>query len=273
MSPLWLLLLAVSGPVTAAGPALAGPPAGEPVAEINGTHVLVITGQLDRLEGDRGSGGRVDYAYSLVDGNGVTLAAAGYELAGSRWAYGEVGGGRALGSRRVLSGGGSLGSGERGRESFGYERYGLGLALEAIEKRLVLTLEDEYYDIDTTRGNLLTLRAGATLSPRLTVEVHRSESLSGNLDSDFTGLRLDGAGSRFGWLAGGGAGRSRPEILDLVGSAASTDLREIFAGVRVPVSGSQLVLVVDYLDLDGVDRLTVTLGVQLAFTSKRWGPP
>ena len=267
MSPLWLLLLAVSGPVTAAGPALAGPPAGEPVAEITGTHVLVITGQLDRLEGDRGSGGRVDYAYSLVDGNGVTLAAAGYELAGSRWAYGEVGGWLALGSRWVLSGGGSLGSGERGRESFGYERYGLGLALEAIEERAGCV------GGGSTRGSLLAPRAGAPLSPRLTVEVHRSESLSGNLDSDFTGLRLDGAGSRFGWLAGGGAGRSRPEILDLVGSAASTDLREIFAGVRVPVSGSQLVLVVDYLDLDGVDRLTVTLGVQLAFTSKRWGPP
>lgn len=190
-------------------------------------------------------------------------------LAGTEWNVGRFGAAAKVASKTTLDGEVHLGGGHTGDDRFDYRVIEAGLTHEIVDRRLYLKLKDRYLDIDATRGNLL--EAGFTYLPgrRWSTQLTYARSTGGNFDTDYVSGRLDVAAHRRLRLLGGFAlGRTRPEIFNVIGEDA-VDLEEVFLGIVFPVRGTELTVVLDRLELGGVERGTVSLSLRVPWRRSR----
>jgi hypothetical protein len=91
--------------------------------------------------------------------------------------------------------------------------------------------------------------------------VSYADSVSGNLGTHLTSGRIDLFGPKVGFLGGVAFGQVSPTVLGLEGAIPGKTLSEGYVGVtkHLPRARGDLTLVVDYQDLSGSSRVTVTL--------------
>lgn len=211
-----------------------------------------------------GGGGSVHWLHEM---NAGTLIGAGVDyqtIADSHWTYGALRGalirtGQAN-ARWAFYGDIRQGSGSDVGDSFTYSIVAAGIAY-TMAGGLSLQLDDQQIDVDTTHGNLPKLSLGYLWNPRLLTGVSYAHSVSGNLGTDLVSARIDYYGRSLNLLAGGAYGDAAPAVLNLpIGVAQpGRTLREVFVGLSKPFSRAEVMLVTDYQELAGSERVTLTL--------------
>lgn len=262
----WLVgTFAVPGAATAAVPAPAAPatPAA-PVAERPDDR-LIFSVQGSSLEAaSDGGGGAVRWLHNV---NAGTLVGAGVDyqtIAGSHWTYASLSGSVTLGERAdarwTFYGEIQQGSGRGDGGSFDYSVFSGGV-FRTLTSRLTLQLDDQQIDIDTTHGNLPKLGLSYLWNPQLLTSISYMHSVSGNLGTELGSARIDYFGKALNFLAGAAYGQASPAVLDLQTGAVfpGSDLKEVFVGFSKPFSRGEWMLIADYLDLEGIERVTLTL--------------
>ncbi|MDB6011638.1 MAG: hypothetical protein JWL65_3888 [Gammaproteobacteria bacterium] len=252
------VILALALAMTAHPARAQGSPAGDDRL-ILGANGSTLTG------GSGGGGGAVTWLHDFGAG---TLAGVGAEhqaIANSHWTLGSVIGAVTLGAesgpRTSFSGELHEGSGDIARRSFNYSLAVLG-ASRTLTKELSVQLEDRQIDIDTTHGNLPKLGLTYAWTRRFQTSLAYAHSVGGNLGTELTTARIDIFGARASFLAGGATGHATPAVVNLqtgLEQPPALSLKQVFVGVFKPFSRANLQLVLDYLDLAGNKRTTLTL--------------
>ena len=225
---------------------------------------LTSSGQVDQLSGGgSGRGGAIDWTRSYADGDLLSLGAASFSIAGSRWSFARASVASRPSERLTLLAQTSLGSGRDDRGRFRYRIVGAGVDFRATPS-VHLKFDDQYFDVATTQGHLL--RVGAVLLPAAgwSIEGAHARSAGGNLDTAFWTARVERTVASMRLFGGMARGRSRTEVFNTgFSSRSETDLHQVFLGFAMPVGSAELTIVADALDLDTVRRRT--LGVALKF--------
>lgn len=226
---------------------------------------LILTANGSTLTGaSGGSGGAVNWLRDLKPG---TLIGAGVEyqtIADAHWTFGSLRGSLTLGSESsaplTLYGEVHQGSGRIAADSFRYSVAAVGIS-RTLTGGLSLQLEDRQIDIDTSHGNLPKLGFSYVWNPRLLTGVAYAYSVGGNLGTELFSTRIDYYGPNFNLLAGGGAGQADPAVVNLQGGTPlpGRTIKQLFLGVSKPFARAEWMLVGDYLDVAGSERVTLTL--------------
>jgi hypothetical protein len=210
-----------------------------------------------------GGGGSVDWIHSTEDRSTFTAGVASYSLAGSQWTLGRGSAAFHLVKRIVIHSQASIGGGQSAGSSFAYQWYQGDLTYRAANW-LFPKIEENYFRVGSTRGNLL--KCGTFLVPFHTssVEIEYARSVTGNLNTSFAMLRFEQRLRLVRFYGGFAAGQTAPQIFNIsVGiPAPAPQLREGFLGLLFPISRYEIGSGLDFLDLSGAVRTT------LAFTFK-----
>ena len=211
-----------------------------------------------------GGGGSAGWLHNF---NADNLAGAAVEydtLANAHWTFGSLNAATTsgpAGARLSLYGEIHEGAGDIGSRSFDYANEAVGL-IRTIGPHFSLLLEDRQIDIDTSRGNLPKLGATVIWGPRLQTAVAFQHSVSGNLGTNLGSIRIDGYGKPLNWLVGAAYGQGAPAVFNLQTGLIEPNsgrLKEAFLGASKQLARSELTVVVDYLDLSGTRRTTLTV--------------
>lgn len=247
-----ILALAITAhPARAQG----SPPSDSDDRLIFGANGSTLTG------GSGGGGGGVTWLHGF---SATTFGGVGAEhqaIADSHWTLGSALGSITLGARTTFSGEVHEGSGDIARKSFDYSLVVLDVS-RTLTKDLSVQLEERRIDIDTTHGNLPKIGLTYAWSRTLQTSLAYADTVGGNLGTQLYSARVDFFGKRVGFLAGGATGRGAPAVVNLQTGAIEQPalrLREGFVGVSKPLARANLQLVLDYLDLAGNKRTTLTL--------------
>ena len=133
---------------------------------------------------------------------------------------------------------------------------------------LFVTLDDRYFDIDTTHGHLFGVETVFVPMPELSFAARYSRSGGGNLDSALASVRFDYFHGLH-WLGGATDGHSAPGVFEHVFAGNSGDLRQYFVGLGVPWGKVELTLMSEWLDLDGNRQRALTLVVSVPLPTAR----
>jgi hypothetical protein len=190
-------------------------------------------------------------------------------MALTEWHVGRFGAFFKAGARNTIEGEAQLGGGRTGGEDgFDYRVAAAALTRELVPGRLFLRLEDRYLDVDAVRGNLAEAAFTFVPNPRLSARLAYTRSTGGNFETDYVTGRVDVfLKKRLRMLGGVAAGRSRPEIFDVIGEAA-LDFEEAYVGVAFPVRRMELTALVDRLELGDAERGTLSLSLRVPWG---WG--
>jgi len=245
----------------AATPAVTPAPAAAPAPSYQNR--LIASGNGSTLE-DPASGGGGGSLTWLHDFSSGTLGVGGqYQtLANAHWEFGSLTGSLKLGSpedKWSLYGEADEGSGELGSRRFDYAVEAAGLEA-AFGGKLTLQLETRQYDIDTAHGNLPKAAVGVLWTPHFQTTVSFAHSVSGNLGTQLTALRLDFFGP-VNALVGGATGFAAPPIVNFQTGATgiAPTYREGYLGLSKAFRRVDWGILADYLKLGEVKRLTLTL--------------
>ena len=226
---------------------------------------LIFSVQGSSLEdaGD-GGGGAVRWLHNVDTGTLIGAGADYQTIAGAHWAFASLSGsvtpeGQADG-RWTFYGEVQQGSGDNDAGSFSYSVFSAGVS-RPLTSRLTLQLDDQQIDIDTTHGNLPKLSLVYLWNPHLLTSVSYMNSVSGNLGTDMGLARIDYFGQAVNFLVGGAFGQASPAVIDLQSGAAfpGSRLKEVFVGLSKSFSSADWMLIADYVDLEGTERVTLTL--------------
>ena len=226
---------------------------------------LIVAGQVDTISsGHGGGGGSLDWVRANVNGTTLTAGVSSFSISDSHWSFGRVGGAIRLDERTIVQGQASLGSGRTADAPFAYRLFNAGLSYAAFPT-IYVKAEDQYVDIGATHGHLL--KAGALFVPstRLSADISYARSLSGNLNSELAAARVDWQTEPARLLGGLAWGRSVPDLLNIDVGTGSGDqaFREFFVGMAIPVSGVELMVVADFVNLDTGRKRTLTLSLKI----------
>ncbi len=159
---------------------------------------------------------------------------------------------------------GRQGSGDDLTHSYDYAIYSAGL-YQNLTKQLSLQLEDKQIDVDTVQGNLPKLGLQYLWTPSLSTAVSYQHSVSGNLGTRITTVRIDSYQKGVNYFAGAANGQATPVIINL-----QTDLRipamvlhEYFIGVGRPGSRADLSVLLDYSKLADSEKWTLSFNAML----------
>jgi len=211
-----------------------------------------------------GGGGSAGWLHNF---NADNLAGAAVEydtIANGHWTFGSLNAATTsgpAGARLSLYGEIHEGAGDLGLHHFDYANEAVGL-IRTIGPHFSLLLEDRQIDIDTSRGNLPKLGATVLWGPRLQTAVAFQHSVSGNLGTNLGSIRIDAYGKPLNYLAGGAYGQGAPAVFNLTTDLFEPEsgrLKEVFLGASKSLARSDLTVVVDYLDLSGTRRVTLTV--------------
>jgi len=240
-------------------PAPAAPVAARPADRL----ILSVQGSSLETAGD-GGGGAVRWLHNVNSGALIGAGVDYQSIAGSQWAFASLNGSVTLGERPdarwTLYGEIQQGSGSDDGGSFSYSVFSAGI-FRALTSRLTLQLDDQQIDIDTTHGNLPKLGLTYLWNPRLLTSVSYMNSVSGNLGTEMGIARVDYYGQNLGFLIGGAYGQASPAVVDLQTGVVlpGAKMKEMFVGLSKPFARGEWQLVADYLDLEGIERVTLTL--------------
>ncbi|WP_116809012.1 hypothetical protein [Steroidobacter cummioxidans] len=210
-----------------------------------------------------GGGGSLSYLHYFtpdflagagVDHTYVERSKLTYGSLRAAWGRGEPS------SRFILIGEYYNGEGDDYGRKFDYQVGVLAIS-QAITNKLSVQLETRQIDIDTTHGNLPKLGLTYVWSPNFVTNISYAESVSGNLGTDLTSARFDYYGKHVNVMLGGSTGRANPAVLvQLPGVVLPASYsNEGFLGIAKPFKRGEVQLLGDYLEVSGVEKITVTL--------------
>lgn len=226
---------------------------------------LILSASGSTLTGaSGGGGGAVNWLRDVSPGTLVGVGVEYQTIADAHWTFGSLRGALTLArdSNAPLTLWGEVhqGSGRIDVDSFRYSVGALGISRK-LTGGLSLQLEGRQIDIDTTHGNLPKLGLSYVWNPRLLTSVSYAYSVGGNLGTELFATRVDYYGPNFNVLAGGGAGQADPAVVNLQGGTTlpGRTIKQVFLGTAKPFGRAEWMLVGDYLDLAGSERVTLTL--------------
>jgi len=248
-----------------AAPAAAPAPSTAPAAPPQNR--LILSGNGSELE-DPSSGGGGGSLTWLHDFSSGTLGVGGqYQtLANAHWEFGTLTGSINLGTpgdKWALYAEGDEGVGDIGAylglRRFDYEVEAAGVNA-VLGGKVTLQLETRQYDIDTAHGDLPKLGLGFFWTPHFETSVSFAHSVSGNLGTQLSTLRLDYFGP-VNWTAGGATGFASPPIVNFQTGATGVapTYREGYLGLSKAFHRIDWGILADYLKLGEVKRITLTL--------------
>jgi hypothetical protein len=212
---------------------------------------------------DEGGGGSLSYLHYFtpdflagagVDHSYVERSKLTYGSLRAAWGRGDPA------SRFILLGEYYNGDGDDRGRKFDYQVGVLGIS-QAITNRFSVQLETRQIDIDTTHGNLPKLGLTYVWSPSFATNISYAESVSGNLGTELTSARFDYYGKHVNLMFGGSTGKANPAVLVLQPGVVlpPSYSNEGFVGIAKPFKRCELQLLGDYLEVSGVEKITVTL--------------
>jgi len=227
-------------------------------------------------DSDGGVGGAVGWLHNFSPDAVFGLAAEHQTIADARWTFGSISTSLTRGpstARRSLYGDFHKGTGDDNSRDFNYQAGALGVFLP-LAGRLSLQLEDRQIDIDTSHGNMPKVGLSMLWTPRLQTAVSYTDTAGGNLGTNLGAALLDYYGPVH-WLVGGAVGRADPVVVNLQPGTQlrGRTLRQGFAGFSKAFSRTELLMIADYLELAGSERVTLTVGLTVNLRSARAPTP
>jgi hypothetical protein len=225
---------------------------------------LILSANGVRLTGvDEGGGGSLSYLHYLTPDALIGLGGEHQFIADSKWTFGSLRGAVGFGAperKTTLVAEMHYGEGDDAGRDFDYSVAVLGLS-QAITSKLSIQLEGREIDVDRSNGNLPKIGVTYAWSPQWVTNVSYAESVSGNLETELTGARIDRHGRHVHVFAGGASGRADPVVLNLQPGAVLpvSNLKQGFAGIGRSFSRGEVQLIGDYLESGESERITVTL--------------
>lgn len=212
-----------------------------------------------------GAGESAGWLHNFDPDSIIALGAEHQSLSVAHWSFGSVSGAVTRGdanARYTLSADVHEGAGDNGPRAFHYSIAGAGIAATYFQ-RLSIQVEDRRIDVDTTHGNLPKAGLSYLWSPHWQTSISYADTVSGNLGTRLTSARVDKYGTAVNVFGGGSFGKASPDVLNLEGQiiAPGHTLREGYVGVSHSFGHARhdVTLIVDYLDLSGSKKATLTL--------------
>lgn len=204
---------------------------------------------------DGGYGGSVGWLHNFDADTLAGVAAEHQQLYNTNWTFGSLNGSLtrgAAGARYSAYGEVHEGAGESGTAPLRYEIEAVGV-IGTYFSRFSAQFEDRRIDVLKSHGNLPKLGLTYLWSPRIATQVTYIQTVSGNLGTQLTSVRIDDNGPTLNYFAGGAFGHASPAALNLQGLivAPGSVLREGYVGLSKPVPAlrGELSVVADYIDL------------------------
>jgi len=188
----------------------------------------------------------------------------------AHWTFGSVNGSVTRGpddQRYSVYGDAHEGTGADGPREFRYAIESVGV-FGTYFHQLSAQLEDREINVDNTHGNLPKAGLSYLWGPHLLTAASYSYSVSGNLGTRLTAVRVDEYNATVNLLAGGAFGQASPIVLgigpvpnQLVELAPGHRLTEGYVGMSKPLPHlrGEVTIVADYQDVSGIKRVTLTL--------------
>lgn len=218
-----------------------------------------------------GGGGSVGWLHNF-DADSLLGVAGEYQAIGAaHWAFGSLNASKTIGpadQRYTLYGEAHEGRGNDGKNNFNYAIEAIGIA-GTYSHRLSAQIEDKQINVQSTHGNLPKIALSYLWNPHFQTQASYSHSVSGNVGTHLTTLRIDGYSAALDWFVGVAFGQASAAILLPVSSAAlgvqpgsipARQLHEGYVGVSKPFRNrSELTLIADYQNIAGTKHATLTL--------------
>jgi hypothetical protein len=217
-----------------------------------------------------GAGASVGWLHNFDATSLAGVAVEHQELSTARWTFGSVNGALTRGpdnQRYSVYGEAHEGGGDDGPRAFRYAIESVGV-IGTYFSRLSAQLEDREINVDNIHGNLPKAGLSYLWGPHVQTAASYSYSVSGNLGTRLTAIRVDEYNATVNLLAGGAFGQASPIVLgigpipnQLVELAPGHRLTEGYVGMTKPMPHlrSEVTLVADYQDVSGTKRVTLTL--------------
>lgn len=224
---------------------------------------------------DDGAGGSLNWLHYLTPDALFGLGAEHQSIEDSKWTFGSIRGAWSRGdsaSRFTLFGEAHYGEGDEAGRDFDYSIAVLGLS-QSFTPKFSVQLEGREIDIDTTYGNLPKLGLTYVWTPRLVTNVSYAHSVSGNLGTELTTVRIDHYGRSLNLILGGATGRADPSVVNLQPGSTlpAQDLTQGFLGIGKVFARGEVQLLGDYLRLADSEKVTLTL-IFTAYIGSRGQP-
>jgi hypothetical protein len=213
---------------------------------------------------DGGAGESIGWLHNFNPDAIITMGAEHQKLGDAQWTFGSLSGSltRELGDGRYgFYAEGHEGAGDDGPHPFHYHIEAAGVTGTWLH-RLTLQFEDRRVDVETTHGNLPKVGLSYLWTQHWLTSVSYANSITGNLGTRLTAVRVDRYNPLVNFLAGAAYGPASPAILNLQNGIVSPGhlLREEYVGAsKTFARRTDVTLTADYLDLSGIKRATLTL--------------
>jgi hypothetical protein len=232
---------------------------------------IAISADGSTLSGTNGGGGAsLGWLHNFDADSLAGLAVEHQVLSTAHWTFGSANGSLTRGpddQRYSIYGEVHEGTGDDGPRSFRYAIESVGV-IGTYSHHLSAQLEDREINVDNIHGNLPKAGLSYLWGPHIQTAASYSYSVSGNLGTRLTAVRVDEYNATVNLLAGGAFGQASPIVLgigpvpnQLVELAPGHRLTEGYVGMSKPMPHlrSEVTIVADYQDVSGTKRYTLTL--------------
>ena len=273
----WLSIVVLAcglaaSPASAQSPPAQSPPAQSPPAQnapvqsSTAEDRIVVSADGTTLTGTNGGGGAsLGYLQSFEASTIVGVAVEHQVLANAQWTFASLNGAATVGrdnQRYSLYGEAHEGPGHDGLRAFHYKIEALGV-IGTFDHKLSAQIEDRRIDVETTHGNLPKVGLSYLWGPHFMTSASYQYSVSGNLGTRLTAVRLDSYWATVNLFGGASWGPTSPVVFNLPSGLVSQvrQLKEGYVGVSKPFPKirGELTAVADYLDLAGIKKATLTV--------------
>ena len=212
---------------------------------------------------DEGGGGSLNYLHYFTPDVIFGVGAEHQFVEDSKLTFGSLRGALGRGesaSRFNISAEVHYGEGDDVGRKFDYAVGVLGIS-QAFTSEFSVQLETRQFDIDTTHGNLPKLGLSYLWARRLLTQVGYAQSIGGNLGTELFTARLDYYGKHANLMLGGASGTANPSVLVLQPGVTlpASQSKQGFVGIGKTFSRGEVLLLGDYLEVAGSEKVTITL--------------
>ena len=237
-------------------------------AETAVSEAAVAGVNLQRMQS--ANGGSIDVDWVETAEKRVVTAGAGFTKIGdSQWAVLRGAMSQIGDVLPAVSGSVDIGPGSNDGDQFTYLKLGVGISAPLTE-RWRFFARDTYVDIEPVSGHIVTLGADTMRRSGLSLQLQASRSTSGSLDERGHLVRIDYR-ARPPYLTGGVA-VTRTNDRFALGAAptdiSTTNVREAFVGMSLPVRGGELTITAQLGNVGGVQRRGLSVFVRSAIASR-----
>jgi hypothetical protein len=228
---------------------------------------IVVSADGTTLTGtDGGGGASVGWLHNFDASTLAGVAVEHQALSDAHWTFGSLNGSATVGpdnQRYSFYGEAHEGAGDDGLRAFHYHIEAGGV-IGTFDHKFSAQIEDRRIDVETVHGNLPKVGLSYQWNPHVLTSAAYQYSVSGNLGTRLTSVRIDTYWVNVNLIGGGCWGPTEPVIFDLPTGLVSTQVRQLKEGYvgaskPFPKLRSDLTLVADYVDLSGIKKASLTL--------------